>query len=86
MRERFKRQPWKGCGVVRHPWVRIPPYLPMCDNCTKRAQSRDIINLELKIDSLFKKIEQNPEAYKHDPELLRLCDTMAEKLKWFNSK
>lgn len=80
MREWLKRQPWKGCGVVRLPRVRIPLLPPMCDQCLKRAIGREIIDIESKLTRVFKKIEANPESYKHDPEFIRLANTMAELL------
>jgi hypothetical protein len=50
----------------------------MCNKCLARARGMEIVNLDLKIDKLFKKIEANPDDYKNDADLIRLMNKLAE--------
>ncbi len=67
------------------PRVRIPQSPPMCDKCLKRAQGKEIINLQLKIEKLFKKIDGNT-SLQSDYELIRLLELMAEKVDQYRKK
>jgi hypothetical protein len=49
----------------------------MCIKCTKRSLGREIISVEMKLDSLFKKIEESPFDLKKDLELASLANKMA---------
>jgi len=49
---------------------------PMCNKCIKRSMGREIISVEAKLDSLFKKIEANPFDLKKDLELASLANKM----------
>jgi hypothetical protein len=52
----------------------------MCDKCTRRAIGLEIIAVQSKVDSLFKKVDANPEIYKNDFEFIRLLEQLAELL------
>lgn len=80
VREWLKRLPWKGSGLVRVPRVQIPLLPPMCDKCLKRAIGREIVDLESKLDRLFKKMEANPTEYKHSEAFISLMDCMGNLL------
>lgn len=77
-------QPWKGCGVVRRPRVRIPPIPPMCDKCLKRAIGREIIEAEHKLNNVFKKLDNDP-SLAYDREFISLAECIAHLLKKYNT-
>lgn len=81
MQERLNWLPWKGSGVVRRPRVRIPLIPPaMCEKCLKRAIGREILDIESKLNRLFKKVEAEPNKFKHDAEFISLLDCMGNLL------
>lgn len=58
----------------------------MCNKCDRRAIGLEIIAAQSKLDILFKKVEVNPESYKHDFEFTRLLEQMANLLEKYNEK
>lgn len=52
----------------------------MCDKCVRRAIGLEIVNMESKLSSFFKKVEANPKDYKNDTEFIRLLECMSDLL------
>ena len=53
----------------------------MCNKCLKRALGREIVDVELKLERLFKKVEANPTDYENDQDLIRLMSCMSTLIK-----
>jgi hypothetical protein len=53
----------------------------MCNKCIKRAFGREIVNIESKLDILFKKMEASPSEYKHDESFISLVNCMSALIK-----
>jgi hypothetical protein len=55
----------------------------MCDKCLKRAIGREIVDVQLKLDRVFAKLEKDP-SLKSDAEFIRLADCMHDLLGKYN--
>lgn len=53
----------------------------MCKKCIKRALGREIVDIESKLERLFKKIEATPTDYENDEDLIRLMSCMTSLIK-----
>lgn len=53
----------------------------MCKKCIKRAFGREIIDTQLKLERLFKKVDANPTDFENDEDLIRLMSCMATLIK-----
>jgi len=57
----------------------------MCSKCLDRARGREIIDLQLKIEKLFKKVDGDT-SLQSDYELVRLLELMGEKVDQYRKK
>lgn len=57
----------------------------MCNNCLKRAIGREVVDIESKLNRLFKKMEANPTEFKNDSTFIGLADCMATLLKKYEN-
>jgi hypothetical protein len=51
----------------------------MCNKCLVRARGREIVDLSIKIDNLFKKVDGD-QSLLNDAEMIRLLDKLGEKV------